>query len=64
MPPPSASASASRLATHWIADALADDESLAAVGADPMDPACRIPAAQAGRAQGRRVAAEVAAFLS
>ena len=43
---------------------FADDESLAAFGADPLDPACRIPAAQAGRAQGRRVAAEVAAFLS
>jgi hypothetical protein len=27
MPPPSASAIATRFATHWIADALADDES-------------------------------------
>jgi len=41
----------------------ADDESLAAFGLDPLDPACRIPSAQAGRAQGRRMAAEVAAFL-
>ncbi|MCT7367244.1 patatin [Mycolicibacterium llatzerense] len=42
----------------------ADGESLAAFGLDPLDPACRIPSAQAGRAQGRRVAAEVAAFLA
>ncbi|MGE2715055.1 patatin-like phospholipase family protein [Mycolicibacterium litorale] len=43
---------------------FADDEALAAFGANPLDPACRIPSAQAGRAQGRRVAADVAAFLS
>jgi NTE family protein len=42
----------------------ADDEALAAFGADPLDPACRIPSAQAGRAQGRRVAADLAAFLA
>ncbi len=42
---------------------FADDESLAAFGANPLDPACRIPSALAGRAQGRRVAAEVADFL-
>ncbi|WP_060999902.1 patatin-like phospholipase family protein [Mycolicibacterium mucogenicum] len=42
----------------------ADDQSLAAFGVDPLDPACRIPSAQAGRAQGRKVAAEVAAFLA
>lgn len=42
----------------------ADDDSLAAFGLDPLDPVCRIPSAQAGRAQGRRVAAEVAAFLA
>lgn len=42
----------------------ADDASLAAFGIDPLDPACRIPSAQAGRAQGHRVAAEVAAFLA
>ena len=35
---------------------------LAAFGANPLDPACRIPSARAGRAQGRRMAAEVAAF--
>lgn len=43
---------------------FADDEALAAFGANPLDPACRIPSAEAGRAQGRRVAADVAGFLS
>lgn len=43
---------------------FADDEALAAFGKNPLDPACRVPSAQAGRAQGRRVAAEVAEFLA
>jgi NTE family protein len=43
---------------------FADDDSLAAFGANPLDPACREPSAKAGREQGRRVAAEVAAFLN
>lgn len=43
---------------------FADDESLAAFGPNPLDPACRIPSARAGRAQGRRVAAQVAGFLA
>ena len=43
---------------------FADDESLAAFGANPLDPACRTPSALAGREQGRRVAAEVADFLN
>lgn len=42
---------------------FADDQSLAAFGADPLEPACRQPSALAGRAQGRRLAAEVAEFL-
>jgi NTE family protein len=42
---------------------FADDQSLAAFGANPLDPACRIPSAQAGREQGRRIAAAVADFL-
>ncbi len=42
---------------------FADDESLAAFGANPLDPGCRIASAEAGRAQGRREAAAVAAFL-
>jgi len=36
-----------------------DEASLAAFGTDPLDPAVRTPAAQAGRAQGQRVAAAV-----
>lgn len=43
---------------------FADDESLSAFGANPLDPACRAPSARAGRSQGRRVAADVAAFLA
>jgi NTE family protein len=42
---------------------FADDTSLAAFGPNALDPRCRIPSAQAGRAQGRREAAGVAAFL-
>jgi NTE family protein len=42
---------------------FADDESLAAFGRNPLDPACRKPSALAGREQGRRVAAAVTEFL-
>jgi NTE family protein len=42
---------------------FADDRSLAAFGPNPLDPACRRPAALVGRKQGRRVAAAVAEFL-
>jgi NTE family protein len=42
---------------------FADDESLAAFGSNPLDPACRKPSALAGREQGRRVAAAIADFL-
>jgi len=42
----------------------ADEVSRAAFGKDPLDPACRIPSAQAGRAQGRAIAAAVAEFLA
>ena len=42
---------------------FADDESIAAFGPNPLDPACRTPSALAGRAQGRRVAAAIADFL-
>jgi NTE family protein len=41
----------------------ADDASLVAFGRNPLDPACRIPSANAGREQGRVVAAAVADFL-
>jgi NTE family protein len=43
---------------------FADDDSLAAFGANPLDPACREPSARAGRVQGRRAAAEIAQFLA
>ncbi len=42
---------------------FADDHALAAFGRNPLDPACRIPSAHAGRDQGRREATRVAAFL-
>jgi NTE family protein len=42
---------------------FADDESIAAFGTNPLDPACRKPSALAGREQGRRIAAAVTAFL-
>ena len=42
---------------------FADDESIAAFGPNPLDPACRKPSALAGREQGRRIAAAVADFL-
>ena len=43
---------------------FADESLVAAFGPNPLDPACREPSARAGRAQGRRVAAEVADFLA
>ena len=43
---------------------FADDDALTAFGPNPLNPACREPSARAGRAQGRRVAAEVAGFLA
>jgi NTE family protein len=42
---------------------FADDESIAAFGPNPLDPACRKPSALAGREQGRRNAAAVTDFL-
>lgn len=39
-----------------------DDASAAAIGPNPLDPATREPSARAGREQGLRIAAEVAAF--
>ena len=42
---------------------FADESSVAAFGPNPLDPACRMPSALAGREQGRRVAAMIADFL-
>ena len=37
-----------------------DEESITAIGINPLDPGVRAPVAQAGYAQGQRAAAEVA----
>jgi NTE family protein len=42
---------------------FADEESIAAFGRNPLDPACRKPSALAGREQGRRIAPAVTEFL-
>ena len=42
---------------------FADDASLLAFGSNPLDPATAPVSARAGREQGRRIAAEIAAFL-
>ncbi len=42
---------------------FADADALTAFGANLLDPACRVPSAQAGRRQGRQWAATVADFL-
>ena len=42
---------------------FADEASVAVFGRNPLDPACRAPSAVAGREQGWRDAAKVAAFL-
>ncbi|MCU1514092.1 MAG: hypothetical protein JWO10_1182, partial [Microbacteriaceae bacterium] len=42
----------------------ADEDSLAAFGANPLDPTVRRTAAIAGREQGRRVGASLAGFWS
>lgn len=60
-PGPAAEIAAFRGAALGI---FADSESLAAFGSNPLDPRCRIASARAGRAQGRREAAAVAAFLA
>ncbi len=42
---------------------FADDDSVSAFGTNPLDPRCRVASANAGRAQGRREAAHIAAVL-
>ncbi|MCZ8377602.1 patatin-like phospholipase family protein [Mycobacterium sp. CPCC 205372] len=65
-PSPFGGGAAEEIASHGdrVLGVFADDDALAAFGANPLDPACRVPSAQAGRTQGRRVAAEIAAFLA
>lgn len=43
---------------------FADSAALRAFGSNPLDPACRVPSARAGREQGRRHAAAIAEFLT
>jgi NTE family protein len=43
---------------------FADEEAVTAFGPNPLDPACREPSARAGRAQGQRIAVEIAEFLA
>jgi NTE family protein len=64
-PSPFGGGAAEEIASHGdrVLGVFADDDALAAFGANPLDPACRVPSAQAGRTQGRRVATEIAAFL-
>ncbi|RAV13930.1 patatin-like phospholipase family protein [Mycolicibacterium sp. GF69] len=62
-PSPFGTGAADEVAARDIFAVFADDDSLAAFGPNPLDPACRTPSAQAGREQGRRVAAAVAAYL-
>jgi NTE family protein len=53
-----------RLAPGRAMVAEADEASVAAIGANPLDPAARGPAAKAGRAQATALAAAVAEFWS
>jgi NTE family protein len=46
-----------------VVSVFADDASIVAFGPNPLDPACRAPSANAGRAQGRREAPRVARLL-
>lgn len=64
-PSPFGSGPAAEVATFGGAAlaVFADDDSLSAFGPNPLDPRCRIASARAGRAQGRREAGRVAAFL-
>jgi NTE family protein len=50
-----------RTGARWSAWISPDQESLAAIGRNVLDPAMRMGAARAGAAQGRRMAAEVGA---
>jgi NTE family protein len=50
------------LSSSRVLTVYADDDSIAAMGRNPLDPASRRPAALAGRERGRALAHEVAAF--
>ena len=50
------------LTSARVLTVYADADSVAAMGANPLDPASRQPAAIAGRERGRRLSGEIAAF--
>ncbi|MGE2719210.1 patatin-like phospholipase family protein [Mycolicibacterium celeriflavum] len=62
-PSPFGTAARDEVTAHGAFGVFADDESVDAFGANPLDPACRAPSAHAGRRQGRSVAAEIAEHL-
>lgn len=62
-PSPFGTAARDEAKAHGAFAVFADDESLAAFGDNPLDPACRAPSAHAGRRQGRTVAAQIADHL-
>jgi NTE family protein len=62
-PSPFGTGAADEVKARGAFGVFADDASLAAFGANPLDPACRAPSAHAGRQQGRLVAAQVIEFL-
>lgn len=62
-PSPFGTAARDEATAHGAFAVFADDESLAAFGDNPLDPACRTPSAHAGRRQGRTVAAQIADHL-
>lgn len=63
-PSPFGAAARDEVSARGAVGVFADEESLDAFGANPLDPACRAPSAHAGRRQGRSVAAEIAEALS
>lgn len=62
-PSPFGTGAADEVAARAAFGVFADDTSLEAFGANPLDPACRAPSAHAGRRQGREVAAAVREVL-
>jgi NTE family protein len=64
LPDPDLEADIAELAAHGRVELITpDDPSLVAIGVDPLDPATRTPAAQAGRAQGAGLAAKLAELV-
>ncbi len=62
-PSPFGTAARDEVTARGAFGVFADDESLAAFGDNPLDPACRVPSGHAGRRQGRGIAAQIADHL-